>query len=128
MGDNCIFPGNSNIFMSSNNGWRIAQVIIIFFFTKYTVINFRLQFFLIRFILILRLRNEIPIKRAGEKSCTTQFSFKKRDGSEMIIPIRSGLHSVNLKVYFLLNIFFPLFFFRLCQRQLGSFLIMFIIC
>merc|ERR1711997_1286601 len=46
---------------------------------------------------LLRLRNEIPIKRAGEKSCTTQFSFKKRDGSEMIIPIRSGLHSVNLK-------------------------------
>ena len=47
---------------------------------------------------LLRLRNEIPIKKAGEKSCTTQFSFKRRDGSEMIIPIRSGLHSVSLKV------------------------------
>jgi len=46
---------------------------------------------------LLRLRNEIPIKRAGEKSCTTQFSFKRRDGSEMVIPIRSGLHSVSLK-------------------------------
>merc|ERR1719273_340613 len=46
---------------------------------------------------LLRLRNEIPIKKAGEKSCTTQFSFKRRDGSEMIIPIRSGLHSVSLK-------------------------------
>ena len=45
-----------------------------------------------------RLRNEVPIKKAGEKSCTTQFSFKKRDGSEMVIPIRSGLHSVSLKV------------------------------
>ena len=77
-----------------------------FIYTKYTVINFRLQFFLIRFILIIRLRNEIPIKRAGEKSCTTQFSFKKRDGSEMIIPIRSGLHSVNLKVYIFPSILF----------------------
>merc|ERR1711997_27074 len=46
---------------------------------------------------LLRLRNETPIKRAGEKSCTTQFSFKRRDGSEMVIPIRSGLHSLPLK-------------------------------
>ena len=46
---------------------------------------------------LLRVRNEVPIKKAGEKSCTTQFSFKKKDGSEMIIPIKSGLHSVNLK-------------------------------
>lgn len=42
---------------------------------------------------LLRMRNDIPIKKAGEKSCTTNFSFKKKDGSEMTIPIRSGLHA-----------------------------------
>ena len=47
---------------------------------------------------LLRTRNGVAIKKAGEKSCTTQFSFKKKDGSEIIIPIRSGLHSVSLKV------------------------------
>ena len=51
---------------------------------------------------LLRVRNEIPIKKAGEKSCTTNFSFKKKDGSEMVIPIRSGLHSVPNKVVFAL--------------------------
>ena len=49
---------------------------------------------------LLRMRNNVKIKRAGEKSCTTQFAFKKKDGSEMVIPIRSGLHSLPpIKVY-----------------------------
>lgn len=43
---------------------------------------------------LLRMRNDIPIKKAGEKSCTTNFTFKKKDGSEMTIPIRSGLHAL----------------------------------
>lgn len=47
---------------------------------------------------LLRIRNEIPIKKAGEKSCTTQFSFKKKDGTEMIIPIRSGLHGLKVSL------------------------------
>jgi hypothetical protein len=51
---------------------------------------------------LLRMRNGVAIKKAGEKSCTMQFSFKRKDGSEMIIPIRSGLHSVSsaFKVHF----------------------------
>lgn len=44
---------------------------------------------------LLRMRSGVPIKKAGEKSCTTQFSFKRKDGGEMIIPIRSGLHSIS---------------------------------
>ena len=97
MGDNCIFTSNSDIFVSSVNGRRVTPVM-------YFVIN-HVQCTIISLTAIysiLRLRNEIPIKRAGEKSCTTQFSFKRRDGSEMIIPIRSGLHSVSLKVILLL--------------------------
>ena len=43
---------------------------------------------------LLRIRNGVQIKKAGEKSCTTQFAFKKKDGSEMSIPIRSGLHAL----------------------------------
>jgi len=46
---------------------------------------------------LLRMRNGVPIKKAGEKSCTTQFSFKKKDGSEMTIPIRFGLHAISQK-------------------------------
>lgn len=52
---------------------------------------------------LLRMRNDVPIKKAGEKSCTTQFSFKRKDGGEMIIPIRSGLHSISSSVKVLLN-------------------------
>ena len=51
---------------------------------------------------LLRIRNNVKIKRAGEKSCTTQFAFKKKDGSEMVIPIRSGLHSlppIKVKIF-----------------------------
>ena len=47
---------------------------------------------------LLRMRSGVPIKKAGEKSCTTQFSFKKKDGSEMTIPIRFGLHAISKKV------------------------------
>ncbi len=42
---------------------------------------------------LLRLRSGVAIKKAGEKSCTNQFHFKRKDGTEMVIPIRSGLHS-----------------------------------
>ena len=52
---------------------------------------------------LLRMRNGVPIKKAGEKSCTTQFSFKKKDGSEMTIPIRFGLHAISQKVNFFLK-------------------------
>lgn len=49
---------------------------------------------------LLRIRNGVKIKKAGEKSCTTQFLFKKKDGSEMSIPIRSGLHALpSIKVH-----------------------------
>ena len=47
---------------------------------------------------LLRMRSGVPIKKAGEKSCTTQFSFKKKDGSDISIPIRFGLHGISQKV------------------------------
>ena len=54
------------------------------------------------------MRSGVPIKKAGEKSCTTQFSFKKKDGSEMTIPIRFGLHAISKKVIiFIFRIFGP---------------------
>ena len=63
---------------------------------------------------LLRIRNNVKIKKAGEKSCTTQFAFKKKDGSEMSIPIRSGLHALppikvrNYREYFF--VYFSNFF------------------
>eukprot|EP00096_Caligus_rogercresseyi_P011192 TRINITY_DN4329_c0_g1_i1.p1 TRINITY_DN4329_c0_g1~~TRINITY_DN4329_c0_g1_i1.p1 ORF type:complete len:497 (+),score=147.04 TRINITY_DN4329_c0_g1_i1:114-1604(+) len=42
---------------------------------------------------LLRKKSRIPIKKAGEKSCTIEYTYPRRDGSYQIIPIRSGLHS-----------------------------------
>ncbi|CAB4061409.1 SNX17 [Lepeophtheirus salmonis] len=42
---------------------------------------------------LLRKKSRIHVKKAGEKSCTIEYSYPKRDGSYHILPIRAGLHS-----------------------------------
>eukprot|EP00095_Tigriopus_kingsejongensis_P010016 maker-scaffold1048_size67263-snap-gene-0.22 protein:Tk10016 transcript:maker-scaffold1048_size67263-snap-gene-0.22-mRNA-1 annotation:"sorting nexin-17" len=44
---------------------------------------------------LLRIRSGIPIKKAGEKSCSTDYLFQRKDGVVQKFPIRSGLHAAQ---------------------------------
>eukprot|EP00094_Tigriopus_californicus_P004110 TCALIF_03959-PA protein Name:"Similar to snx17 Sorting nexin-17 (Danio rerio)" AED:0.08 eAED:0.08 QI:232/0.83/0.85/1/1/1/7/288/452 len=46
---------------------------------------------------LLRVRSGIAIKKAGEKSCSTEYLFQRKDGVVQKFPIRSGLHSAQHK-------------------------------
>merc|ERR1719188_2830655 len=42
---------------------------------------------------LLRIRSGAKIKTAGEKSCSTEYLFPRKDGSTQRLQIRSGLHA-----------------------------------